>query len=162
MEKRSTDISGSKGTYMLIIDIGDDLNIKVGCLGRCELKKGTYIYIGSARGPGGLKARINRHLKLNKKVKWHIDYLTVNPTVKIRAAVYLKSRAVLETIIAKKLLSNNAFEGVIKGFGCTDRKGNYTHLYRLRNPCSVKKLIQELIEMIKNIPHEEHSFTVIQ
>lgn len=33
------------------------------------------MYVGSAMGSGGLKARVERHLSDNKKVHWHIDHL---------------------------------------------------------------------------------------
>ena len=42
------------------------------------LQQGLYLYAGSAKGPGGLKARIARHLRPDKKIRWHIDQLTVH------------------------------------------------------------------------------------
>jgi Uri superfamily endonuclease len=39
------------------------------------LKPGYYTYIGSAFGPGGLKARINHHLNHCSRPHWHLDYL---------------------------------------------------------------------------------------
>ncbi len=40
-----------------------------------KLRKGYYFYIGSAFGPGGIRARVGRHLQHNKVLRWHIDYL---------------------------------------------------------------------------------------
>jgi histidyl-tRNA synthetase len=40
-----------------------------------------YLYAGSAYGPGGIPARVKRHLKPDKKVHWHIDRLTNAGTV---------------------------------------------------------------------------------
>jgi len=48
---------------------------KIGRLGNIQLRPGFYIYVGSAQGPGGIKARVTRHRRRNKKLHWHIDYL---------------------------------------------------------------------------------------
>lgn len=41
-----------------------------------ELAPGTYVYAGNANGPGGLRARLGRHTRLQKRIRWHIDQLT--------------------------------------------------------------------------------------
>jgi Uri superfamily endonuclease len=161
MGKWEINIPEIGGTYILIMNVVDDLYVKIGCLGRHELKKGIYIYVGSARGPGGLKARIYRHLKLNKKVRWHIDYLTVNPKVKIKAIFYLESRALLETVIAKKLFNDDFFEGVVKGFGCTDKRSSYTHLYKLKSTSSIEELIRKLMRITEDTCYEERGFIIV-
>ena len=51
-----------------------DRRIPIGRLGRLRFAAGSYIYVGSAWGPGGLAARIGRHLRGNKTSRWHIDY----------------------------------------------------------------------------------------
>jgi len=45
-----------------------------------KLKPGTYVYVGSAHGPGGVAARVGRHLRQNKRPHWHIDYVTAKLT----------------------------------------------------------------------------------
>ena len=47
--------------------------MEVGVLGPVAFPKGFYAYCGSAMV--GLAARINRHLRRKKKVRWHVDYL---------------------------------------------------------------------------------------
>ena len=42
------------------------------------LEPGLYAYIGSAYGPGGLRARLGRHLRPEKKLRWHIDQISTN------------------------------------------------------------------------------------
>lgn len=56
--------------------------IQVGQLGRFHFNTGTYVYVGSAWGPGGLAARIGRHLRSLKKCRWHIDYLRRHARIK--------------------------------------------------------------------------------
>lgn len=60
---------------MLILRLPRPVTITVGRLGRFQFLAGWYAYVGSARGPGGLAARITRHLRSPKSSRWHVDYL---------------------------------------------------------------------------------------
>ena len=60
---------------MLVGGLPEDVEISAGRFGGLHLLAGVYIYCGSARGPGGLRARIFRHLRLEKKKYWHYDYI---------------------------------------------------------------------------------------
>jgi Uri superfamily endonuclease len=51
--------------------------VQVGRLGRFVFRPGWYLYVGSALGPGGLRARLTRHARAEKRLHWHIDYLLV-------------------------------------------------------------------------------------
>jgi Uri superfamily endonuclease len=62
-------------TYVLILRLPRALTITIGRLGRFEFPAGWYCYAGSARGPGGLTARISRHRRATKVPHWHVDYL---------------------------------------------------------------------------------------
>jgi Uri superfamily endonuclease len=64
-----------KGTYGLLLRLDEAREIEVGRLGRFVFKAGYYLYVGSALGPGGLAARLGRHLRGEKGPFWHIDYL---------------------------------------------------------------------------------------
>jgi Uri superfamily endonuclease len=64
------------GTYALIFSAYRKSQLKIGKLGTLQLKPGFYIYVGSAFGPGGLKARIAHHRKRASRPHWHIDYLS--------------------------------------------------------------------------------------
>jgi len=63
------------GTYTLILQLSNTAAITVGRLGRFQFPHGWYAYVGSARGPGGLAARISRHLRLSKPLHWHVDHI---------------------------------------------------------------------------------------
>ena len=63
------------GTYALVMRCSSDQKVNVGKLGRLQVRPGFYVYVGSAFGPGGLKARIAHHLKISTRPHWHIDYL---------------------------------------------------------------------------------------
>ena len=68
-------VPAAPGTYVLILRAESDRKIRVGRLGRLTVPPGFYAYVGSAFGPGGLRARIARHLRRQKKRRWHVDYL---------------------------------------------------------------------------------------
>ena len=61
------------GTYILIIKLDQDHLIHVGRLGVLPFRAGYYLYVGSALN--GLRGRLARHLRLEKRLHWHIDYL---------------------------------------------------------------------------------------
>jgi Uri superfamily endonuclease len=64
------------GTYILWLQLDKTKRVRVGRLGVFTFEPGHYAYVGSAFGPGGIGARLGRHLRRNKKKRWHIDYLS--------------------------------------------------------------------------------------
>ena len=67
-------LPAGKGSYVLVIALAEDARLQVGRLGVFNFPAGLYLYTGSAMG--GLAARIRRHLRPDKKLHWHVDYLT--------------------------------------------------------------------------------------
>ncbi|HIP53132.1 MAG TPA: GIY-YIG nuclease family protein [Chromatiales bacterium] len=63
------------GTYVLILHCRQEQEIQVGRLGALQLREGTYLYVGSAFGPGGVAARCGHHMRVSQRPRWHIDYL---------------------------------------------------------------------------------------
>jgi Uri superfamily endonuclease len=68
-------------SYQLTITVARPLTVTVGRLGTFHLQAGRYVYTGSARR--NLEARIARHLRREKTLRWHIDYLLTAPGVRI-------------------------------------------------------------------------------
>jgi Uri superfamily endonuclease len=71
----ATPLRGEKGTYILVLHLVREEEIAVGRLGCFVFPAGFYLYVGSALGPGGLAGRLARHRRLDKRMRWHIDYL---------------------------------------------------------------------------------------
>ena len=69
------EIPRSPGTYLLVLHLDRDRTIRVGRLGEFRFPAGHYLYVGGARGPGGLRARLQRHLRGGARLHWHVDYL---------------------------------------------------------------------------------------
>ena len=63
------------GTYALILQADQRRIVQVGRLGRLAVEPGCYVYVGSALGPGGVRARVGHHVRLATRLHWHIDYL---------------------------------------------------------------------------------------
>jgi Uri superfamily endonuclease len=102
-----------KGTYLLVMELGKDTSIRVGKHGFVHFQKGWYAYVGSALN--GLEQRIQRHLRKQKKIHWHIDYFL--PFTEIVDIFYMESIRRKECSIAHVFERN--FTG-IPGFGCSD------------------------------------------
>ncbi len=64
------------GAYVLLIELDEALAIGLPGKPVAVLAPGRYLYCGSARGPGGLRARVGRHFRREKPVRWHVDRLT--------------------------------------------------------------------------------------
>ena len=69
------------GIYILFLSLQQVTRIQVGKLGLAEFTPATYAYLGSAGGPGGLRARLGRHLNGTGTPHWHIDYLRAETEV---------------------------------------------------------------------------------
>ena len=118
------EITGPR-TYQLVIRVSRPLRIAVGRFGEFAFPAGDYVYTGSARR--NFEARIARHLRKEKALRWHIDYLLT-----------AKGVAVVEVRRSKRdeceLNRTTPGEIVVPGFGASDcRHGCGSHLKRLRS-----------------------------
>jgi len=68
-------MTDAPGTYALLLRGEETREIEVGALGEMTVRSGVYVYVGSAFGPGGLQARVARHVRGDGALHWHIDYL---------------------------------------------------------------------------------------
>ena len=64
------------GAYILQVELAENVLVTIAGRSPTELTAGRYLYCGSAKGPGGLRARLARHMRHGKSVHWHIDQLT--------------------------------------------------------------------------------------
>ena len=112
-----------KGTYCLIIEVGKDSTISVGRLGQLPFKKGFYIYVGSALN--SLESRVKRHLSSDKKLHWHVDYLLLNSSSKIKEVIYSIGEEKIECSLAAFISDKSS---PVARFGCSDCKCG-SHLF---------------------------------
>ncbi len=141
------------GYYLLIFRIYRKLTITTRGNKVFSLNPGIYVYIGSAYGPGGLRSRIMRHLRRNKKVFWHVDYLTTNNYVELVGFVIInitsRKSIDLENFLSKQM---QKYLEPILGFGCSDKRKDISHLYYCRrNFLECLRIIDKILSSIKNI-----------
>lgn len=119
-------IEPSSGTYLLIMASTVQRQIVVGRLGRMEVVPGYYLYVGSAFGPGGIRARLSHHLRIAARPHWHIDYLRKVVPVKAVWCCYEERRS--EHLWVELLESMPGLSIPIRGFGASDHPGS-SHLF---------------------------------
>ncbi len=108
----------ARGTYALLMEIEQEAVVTVGRLGTFRFAAGCYVYVGSALGSGGLAARLDRHRRQHKKLRWHIDYVLLHARI-----VDLKvntSGQELECVWARKLLNIPGARVVALRLGSSD------------------------------------------
>jgi Uri superfamily endonuclease len=123
-----------KGSYIIYVEVTHDRSIRIGSLGSVSFKKGFYAYVGSAMN--GLSGRIMRHLRKDKKLHWHIDYLLRK--ARIRAVHIRPSGKKEECALAQKFASR--FTGIV-GFGCSDCKCA-SHLFYSKSLDDLRNRVQ--------------------
>jgi len=125
---QSASFPAEPGTYLLLIRLSRTVSILPGRLGRAVLVPGIYAYVGSAQGPGGLAARLTRHLRPDKRPHWHVDALTTAAPVSV--VWWVASADRLECQWSGLLQALLGIEEPVPGFGASDCRCR-THLYRL-------------------------------
>ncbi len=129
-----------KGVYLLILMLSTNQRIPVGKLKKTEFKRGVYLYTGSARN--GLKGRIARHLRKEKKIFWHIDYFLQKARIREIWARndYFDECQILSEV--KKSLKNSRFP--LKKFGSSDCRCPSHLIYLPDNEFNLNSLREKL------------------
>ncbi|NBC29521.1 MAG: DUF123 domain-containing protein [Spirochaetes bacterium] len=137
-------VDEDRGVYLLVVERRERLDRQIGAIGRIHFPAGYYVYIGSAKR--GLKARVERHKRRRKKIRWHIDYLTVDAD-RVRAfPIYTGND--LECSLAGRLHAIAVQSGgeAVPGFGSSDCKCE-SHLMRLpSNPMRNELFVNALLD----------------
>jgi Uri superfamily endonuclease len=121
------DLPSFHGAYVLHLLISRVQAIPIGRLGQQRLPGGHYFYVGSARGAGGLRARVGRHLRGESVPHWHIDYLRA--VAEVREVFYTVTDSPLECAWSQALAQLPDAFIPVPHFGDTDcRSGCAAHL----------------------------------
>jgi len=120
-------ISRLKGAYILQIRVLQDFRLPLRRLDEPVVEAGLYLYCGSANGPGGIAARVKRHLKRDKKPHWHVDHLSIAFGVE----AFCTFEGGCECDLVSELLQNKYIKAPYAGVGSSDCRRCFSHLLRL-------------------------------
>jgi len=121
------DLPVSPGTYALHLLVSRARLIGIGRLGQYRVPIGDYFYLGSARGAGGLRARVGRHLRGDGALHWHID--TLRAAAEVREVFYTVTDIPLECLWSQTLAQLPEAFIPVPHFGASDcRSGCGAHL----------------------------------
>jgi len=134
-----------KGSYILLVELATEKDILVGKLGYVSFPKASYAYIGSAMN--GLRARLIRHLREEKKLHRHIDYLLKE--AEIEEIILCQAEERVECSLAQALAGE--FQS-IPGFGASDCKCR-SHLYFASEKDRLKARVAEAVNQA-GLAHE--------
>jgi len=109
-------IPNEPGAYQLVLSLAEEVTLQVGALGTFRFPVGKYIYTGSALG--GLRRRLARHLRQEKRLRWHIDYLLQHATVE-DVRLY-PAGGLSECALNRRLLALPHVRVIARGFGSSD------------------------------------------
>lgn len=139
-DQPSPDLPAQPGTYALLFHVDGPITIQPGRLGTVMLEAGSYVYLGSARGPGGLRARVGRHLRREKQPHWHVDALTAAAPI-----VQVWHQTGEDRLECAWTAALRALPGVTipaRGFGTSDC-GCESHLLALPDVAKARAILRE-------------------
>jgi endonuclease-3 len=120
-----------RGLYVLVLKLKKNWKIKPGQLPETKFKRGTYLYVGRAKH--GLRKRLERHLREDKALFWHVDYFLQVAKVK---DIWVKLNSFNECRMVRQI-RKSVKDSVIplKKFGASDCRcpGHLLYLPEIRD-----------------------------
>lgn len=142
-----------RGSYMVLLEHSEDLDLATGGLGVLRYRAGYYIYVGSAMK--GLTKRIERHRRLRKRLHWHVDYLRQHTS--FVDALPVRASARLECDLAGAI--GKLADWSVADFGSSDCKCN-GHLFGFsddprQRPEFQRLLLRFRMDRLESLAREE-------
>ena len=103
-----------RGLYIAAFQLPRRCRLRVGALGRFPFAAGVYLYVGSAQR--NRKARVDRHGRKDKPLRWHIDYLSAK--ARMLGAVLVAGSRRQECRLARTLAAS--LPRAVPRFGASD------------------------------------------
>ena len=157
LEKVQKTIKAEQGIYCLILECVKPASIHCEKYKNVIFPAGFYYYIGSAQK--NLSSRINRHLKREKKIHWHIDYLTMHPDFSIKNVLLFKSKTKsYECKLSQDFAGKFKLQIIAPGFGSSDCNKCISHLYYGTSPIPYSHFISRYHSIERLIPSSKETF----
>lgn len=147
MQDVAADLPGEGGAYALLIRLDEPLKLNIPKFRGHRLIPGDYAYCGSAYGPGGIRARVSRHLRARKQLRWHVDRLTADGWI-VQVGVIVSG---LECKLVAEIMLRG---GIIPlpGFGSSDCRRCAAHLVRLSSGQALPSDMFDLVLRLERDP----------
>jgi len=109
-------------TYTLLLLCKRSFKRSIGRRGQIEIRKGYYLYTGSAMGTGAvsLEQRVARHRRRSKPMRWHVDYLTGRREIGVVNVICVTSERRLECQINQRIMSEFSVKPIFPRAGASD------------------------------------------
>jgi Uri superfamily endonuclease len=150
-------IPAAPGAYVLAVELVRPLTVALPGRAAARLQPGCYLYCGSAGGPGGLRARIGRHMRRGKSIRWHIDRLTEPGAVRGAWVFPGGDECALAAALSK-------LPAPIAGFGSSDCARCRSHLFRWPRPDAATIAVQNgphhIIKMSRSASEKDRKSNV--
>jgi Uri superfamily endonuclease len=119
MTEEELNLPASKGIYLLVFYLSQVTEITIGRQGKQTFAAGWWFYVGSAYGPGGLRARLKHHIAhKHKRLHWHLDYF--RPYAQLNELLLFDESRDFEHQIADYLGTELKLAYPEVGFGASD------------------------------------------
>jgi|GEM_PF-913101 len=145
-------ITAAPGTYVLLLELGQPVRIAIGRRRPFDLEAGLYVYVGSALGPGGLRARLGRHVAGSSCKHWHLDHVT--PLAHVHGALIREDPLRLECAWARWV--DRESRSCVRGFGASDCACP-GHLFLLGEVAQATAFVEAAVEALaaRDVPREQ-------
>lgn len=147
----------NSGVYLLELHIKKAIQIKTKRFLGQQFPKGYYYYSGSAQK--NLSHRLERHIRKNKIIHWHIDHLTSDPDCEIKAVFIANGKDKnLECEFVDVLLREFGLKITSEGFGNGDCHTCNSHLLYSKKKIDHNHFISLYQSIERFIPSSKETF----
>jgi Uri superfamily endonuclease len=145
------------GIYCLLIKCSRSAKIDNPRFSNVNFPMGFYYYIGSAQK--NLTKRIERHFRREKKIHWHIDYLTTNESFECLEAYLINNKKKsFECALSKDFSKIFNMRIAVPYFGNSDCTECDSHLYYSPVKLPYSHFISRYQSIVRLIPSSKNTF----
>jgi Uri superfamily endonuclease len=136
------------GTYALVLNSPGEATVQIGRLGKIRLRRGWYVYVGSALAEKtGVLRRVGRHADLMRPKQWNIDF--AKPYLRLLEIWFTHDPARRECTWSAAVGGLPGAEVHLKEFGGRDcRAGCPAHFYYFAERPTLDAFKQRLYERV--------------
>ena len=144
-------IKSNSGIYILETYVPKYFSLGIPKFKNLIIYRGYYYYVGSAQK--NLKQRIERHLRKDKKIYWHIDHITVPEQNRIKTVLIFEDKAKdYECSLVTEIENFYNLKHPQMGFGNSDCNKCKSHLLYSKKRIDHNHLFSRYQSIVRFIP----------